>query len=137
MVLSLVGNKIDLDARRTVSREEAYLYSTSIGGNYFETSAVTDQGIEQVFISTALGLIQLSNDGCCSSIHRYESMDSIPNSYQSSMLSPGTELNGAVQIGIPVDAHIQTTATGRLERPTWSIDNIAHGSEGKIGWCCF
>lgn len=43
MVLSLVGNKLDLEAKRAVSREEASLYATSIGGNYFETSALQDQ----------------------------------------------------------------------------------------------
>lgn len=43
MVLSLVGNKIDLEKNRSVSREEASLLAHSIGGNYFETSAVKDQ----------------------------------------------------------------------------------------------
>lgn len=43
MVLSLVGNKLDLEEKRAVSREEAALYATSIGGNYFETSALQDQ----------------------------------------------------------------------------------------------
>lgn len=43
MVLSLVGNKLDLEAKRAVSREEAMLYANSIGGNYFETSALHDQ----------------------------------------------------------------------------------------------
>jgi Ras-related protein Rab-21 len=134
MVLSLVGNKIDLEQQRMVSREEAFLYAASIGATYFETSVVNDQGIEQVFISTALGLIRLSSEPTCSSIHRYESMDSLTT-------TPGrrSQMNGIVQIGIPVDP--QTPATdgtmGRLERGTWSIDHIAHGSEERVGWCCF
>lgn len=78
MVLTLVGNKTDLE-ERAVSKEEAFLYATSIGGNYFETSACRDQGIEQVFISTALGLIKLSGENTCSSMKRYESEDCLTN----------------------------------------------------------
>jgi len=43
MFLLLVGNKIDLEEQRAVSREEAFLYSQSIGAKYLETSAVKDQ----------------------------------------------------------------------------------------------
>lgn len=76
MVLTLVGNKIDL-ADRVVSKEEAFIFASSIGGNYFETSAARDQGIEQVFVTTALGLIKLSSDKKCSTLKRYESEDSL------------------------------------------------------------
>lgn len=55
MVLSLVGNKLDLEAKRAVSREEAMLYANSIGGNYFETSALHDQVWEG--IATAVQLL--------------------------------------------------------------------------------
>lgn len=41
--LLLVGNKIDLDAERAVSREEAFIYSQSIGAKFLETSVVRDQ----------------------------------------------------------------------------------------------
>lgn len=78
MVLSVVGNKTDLEQKRAVSREEAFLFASSIGGTYFETSAINGgRGIEQIFISTALGLLRMSNDGACSSIKRYESEDSL------------------------------------------------------------
>lgn len=78
MILTLVGNKIDLEKQRAVSREEAFLYSSSINGSYYETSAINGgRGIEQVFISTARGLLQLAENGDCSSIKRYESTDSI------------------------------------------------------------
>uniref|UniRef100_A0A182PG67 TBC1 domain family member 31 n=1 Tax=Anopheles epiroticus TaxID=199890 RepID=A0A182PG67_9DIPT len=97
MVLSLVGNKLDLEAKRAVSREEAMLYANSIGGNYFETSALHDQGIEQVFISIAVGLIKLSGEDVCSSLKRYESNDSLVLSGYS------TRVNGVVQMGIPVE----------------------------------
>lgn len=78
MTLTLVGNKVDLERERAVSREEAFLYSSSINGSYFETSAINGgQGIEQVFISTARGLLRLAESTDCSSIKRYESTDSI------------------------------------------------------------
>lgn len=43
MFLLLVGNKIDLDSQRAVSREEAFMYSQSIGAKFLETSVVRDQ----------------------------------------------------------------------------------------------
>lgn len=78
MILTLVGNKIDLEKNRAVSREEAFVYASSINGAYYETSAISDnQGIEAVFVSTACGLLRLSESSDCSSIKRYESTESI------------------------------------------------------------
>lgn len=78
MILTLVGNKIDLEKQRAVSREEAFLYASSINGSYYETSAINGgRGIEQVFISTSRGLLQLAENSDCTSIKRYESTDSI------------------------------------------------------------
>lgn len=78
MILTLVGNKIDLEKDRAVSREEAFVYATSINGGYFETSAISDiHGIEMVFISTARGLLRLAQTTDCSSIKRYDSTESI------------------------------------------------------------
>lgn len=77
MVLCVVGNKTDLEQQRAVSREEAFLFASSIGGTYFETSATYGRGIEQIFVSAALGLLRMSNDSACGSIKRYESEDSL------------------------------------------------------------
>lgn len=44
LVLSIVGNKTDLESQRKVTREEAIQYAASIGGNYFESSALHDEG---------------------------------------------------------------------------------------------
>lgn len=78
MILTVVGNKIDLEKQRAVSREEAFLYASSINGSYYETSAINGgRGIEQVFISTARGLLQLAENTDCSSLKRYDSVDSI------------------------------------------------------------
>lgn len=43
MFLLLVGNKIDLEEQRAVSREEAFIYSQSIGAKFLESSVVGDQ----------------------------------------------------------------------------------------------
>ncbi|PNF23386.1 hypothetical protein B7P43_G12942 [Cryptotermes secundus] len=75
MVLSVVGNKTDLESRRQVTREEALQYAASIGGNYFESSAVNDEGIEDVFLNTAIGLIRLAQDSLCSSLRIYDLSD--------------------------------------------------------------
>jgi Ras-related protein Rab-21 len=45
MVLCVVGNKTDLESRRQVPKEEALQYAASIGGNYFESSALHDEGV--------------------------------------------------------------------------------------------
>lgn len=51
MVLSVIGNKTDLSEQRKVSREEAFQYAQSIGGNYFESSALQDEGMRVKFMS--------------------------------------------------------------------------------------
>lgn len=43
-MLCIVGNKTDLEPQRKVPREEALQYTQSIGGTYFEVSALHDQG---------------------------------------------------------------------------------------------
>ena len=48
IVLSVVGNKLDLEAERQVYREQGEMYAKSLGANYFETSAVTCQGYPRV-----------------------------------------------------------------------------------------
>ena len=59
LVLVLVGNKSDLMAQRKLDPEEGQNYATKIGASYHETSALQDEGIEQVFVATALGLLRL------------------------------------------------------------------------------
>lgn len=137
MNLTVVGNKNDLEAQRAVSREEAFLFTSSIGGSYFETSAINGgKGIEEVFISTARGLLQLSDDSACSSIKRYNSVDSILNCNDLNGFYDKTNLS-SVHLGIPVDPNVEANDTGRLEMPPWSINHIAHGDEHRTGWCCY
>ncbi|CAH1401593.1 unnamed protein product [Nezara viridula] len=62
LVLCVVGNKTDLESQRKVTREEAEQYAISIAATYFESSALNDCGIEDVFLCCASGMITLSQD---------------------------------------------------------------------------
>lgn len=133
MFLLLVGNKIDLKEQRAVSREEAYIYAHSIGAKYVETSAIQDQGIDQVFVSIGLGLINLSSESC-STIKRYESKDSLYSSAHSSY----TNLSGlqeGLHMAISIDPNAEANGEGRVEGGPWSRDHVAHG-EPQRNWCC-
>lgn len=77
LVLCVVGNKTDLESSREVNREEAFHYSKSIGGTYFETSALQDQGIEDVFLNVSKGLICLSQECLHTSSLRVYDSDNI------------------------------------------------------------
>lgn len=150
MILTLVGNKMDMQGQRAVSRDEAYLFASSIGATYFETSTETDQGLEQVFLSTALGLVRLADEGKSHSLRSFESSDSLAFtngntafSYTAAALALRNQDSGAfrlpyVHIGIPVDGmDVKTTGEGRLETPSWSIEHIALGEVEHPHWCCY
>ncbi|XP_014219829.1 ras-related protein Rab-22A [Copidosoma floridanum] len=62
MVLVLVGNKVDLAYKRNVDTEECMRYAESINASYFEVSALNDEGVDKVFISTAMSLLRLTGD---------------------------------------------------------------------------
>ena len=57
----LVGNKVDLDDRRTVPREKAESIANSFGINYHETSAKEAIGIEECIIDIIEQSIQRKN----------------------------------------------------------------------------
>ncbi|XP_055379578.1 uncharacterized protein LOC129610848 [Condylostylus longicornis] len=135
MILILVGNKLDLENSRTVSRDEAFLYASSIGANYFETSAQQDQGLNQVFLSVALGLVHLAKEGKSHTLKQFDSSDSI-TAYMLASPSDMTLNLPSVQVGIPVENNVKANGVGRLERVSWSIDHIAHADVEKSGWCC-
>ncbi|RZF46797.1 hypothetical protein LSTR_LSTR012020 [Laodelphax striatellus] len=98
MVYCIVGNKTDLGTHRKVSREEAQQYANDIGGKYFESSALHDEGIEDVFVNTAMELISLSKDPLTRSLRIYDSVESTlrspslthydPNDSSSSEIDP-------------------------------------------------
>ncbi|XP_038058521.1 ras-related protein Rab-22A-like [Patiria miniata] len=60
MVLCVLGNKCDLKDQRKVQSDEALMYAASIGALFFETSALTNEGVQEAFLRLSLALISLS-----------------------------------------------------------------------------
>ena len=58
IVLSIAGNKSDLDRHRVVPRQEAADYAASVGAHYAETSAKTGRGINELFGVMARKLLE-------------------------------------------------------------------------------
>lgn len=63
IVMCIMGNKIDLNVKREVDEKEALQYAILIGASYFETSAITFEGIEEAFIHTAKELVNVYEKG--------------------------------------------------------------------------
>lgn len=121
MTFALIGNKIDLEEQRAVTREEASIYANSIGATYFETSAryVDDCNVEPIFIAIALGI--------CKSTGR---TPTVSNGFSAQM--------GGVQLAEELDNSQQfVTGIGRVEGVSWQRDAIAHGDAKHVGFCCF
>ena len=57
-MLSIAGNKSDLDRHRVVPRQEAADYAASVGAHYAETSAKTGRGINELFGVMARKLLE-------------------------------------------------------------------------------
>lgn len=55
IVIGIAGNKLDLAnaADRQVSREDALAFAAEIGASYLETSALSGEGVAELFISLA------------------------------------------------------------------------------------
>jgi len=53
MTIMLIGNKSDLDSRRAVTFDEGEQFAKQHGLIFMETSAKTDENVEEAFISTA------------------------------------------------------------------------------------
>ncbi len=55
IVIGIAGNKLDIAnaGKRQVSREDALAFAAEIGASYFETSALTREGVPELFTSLA------------------------------------------------------------------------------------
>ncbi|EZA50452.1 Ras-related protein RabJ [Ooceraea biroi] len=62
LVLAVIGNKSDLTTKRQVDGEEGRKYATEIGATYHETSVLHNEGIETVFLTIAMGLLNVANN---------------------------------------------------------------------------
>jgi len=61
VVLCVLGNKCDLEDQRQVDPKHGQEYATSIGALFFETSALSNAGINAAFDALAKKLIELEN----------------------------------------------------------------------------
>ncbi|XP_024081849.1 ras-related protein Rab-31-like isoform X4 [Cimex lectularius] len=86
MILCVVGNKTDLESQRKVPKEEAIQYATSIAACYFESSALNDTGIEDIFLCCANDLITLNQDQSVSYNTNVQEKN-VPNGRPISLLS--------------------------------------------------
>lgn len=50
VILAIAGNKIDLEEQRMVPYDEAIAYADKVGAHYFETSAKTNENIQELFM---------------------------------------------------------------------------------------
>jgi len=69
IVLTIAGNKADLERQRVVSKQDGMDYAASVGATYHETSAKLGRGIDDVFSGMGRRLLQTSraNEGGSSS----------------------------------------------------------------------
>jgi Ras-related protein Rab-2A len=57
-VVLLVGNKIDLESKRSVSRKKGEEFARSHELQYIETSTAQNSGIEDAFVRTAAAILR-------------------------------------------------------------------------------
>eukprot|EP01098_Paradermamoeba_levis_P006954 TRINITY_DN2886_c0_g3_i1.p2 TRINITY_DN2886_c0_g3~~TRINITY_DN2886_c0_g3_i1.p2 ORF type:complete len:103 (-),score=43.24 TRINITY_DN2886_c0_g3_i1:378-686(-) len=58
VVLTIAGNKCDLEKNRVVSEEEAESYAAKVGAKHFHTSAKLNKGVEEMFLDITKRLLQ-------------------------------------------------------------------------------
>lgn len=63
MVIMLIGNKSDLDARREVKKEEGEVFAREHGLVFMETSAKLATNVEEAFINTAKEIYEKIQEG--------------------------------------------------------------------------
>ena len=64
LLIAVACNKCDLSSRREVSLEQAQDFAASLGATLFETSAKSNQGVEELFLDLSAKLLQRSEGTC-------------------------------------------------------------------------
>lgn len=58
LVLCVLGNKCDLSEEREVQTDDAQEYAAGIGAMFYETSALTNEGVQEAFLDVAKAMIE-------------------------------------------------------------------------------
>lgn len=58
IVIAIAGNKIDLEKRRHVKKEDALSLAKNVGATHFDTSAKLNKGLQDAFLHLARGLLK-------------------------------------------------------------------------------
>ncbi|PZC79993.1 ras-related protein Rab-21 [Helicoverpa armigera] len=70
IVLTIAGNKIDLEHERTVPLEEAESYANMVGAQHFYTSAKLNQGVEELFFNLTRTMIERHEQNAQTDVNR-------------------------------------------------------------------
>ncbi|KAF7639211.1 hypothetical protein Mgra_00001441 [Meloidogyne graminicola] len=62
VTLFVVGNKVDLEASRVISRDEAMSYASSINTQFFECSAKTNECVDEIFDAIATAILKKARE---------------------------------------------------------------------------
>jgi len=57
VVISIVGNKCDLERQRTVKEEDAKSYAQSVGAGHYQTSAKLNKGVDELFLDLSKRMV--------------------------------------------------------------------------------
>ncbi|XP_045104846.1 ras-related protein Rab-21-like isoform X1 [Portunus trituberculatus] len=71
LMLVVVGNKVDLAEQRVVQAATARNYAASIGAPFFETSALDNTGVQEMFQEVAARMVQQAETNTNSSLRVY------------------------------------------------------------------
>ncbi|PRP80728.1 ras-related protein Rab-2A [Planoprotostelium fungivorum] len=63
IVIMLIGNKCDLEEKRVVQKEEGEKFAKENGLFFIETSAKTDNNVDEAFVATAKEILERSERG--------------------------------------------------------------------------
>lgn len=81
VTLCIVGNKIDLDKKRTVIEKDALDYAASVGAKHYYTSAKQGKGVAELFLDLAKRILE---SGSSTSLASSDTHQRAPNTSQAS-----------------------------------------------------